>query len=249
MTDLRTEEEQLDALRRWWSRHGSSLLVSLVLVLALYWGYRFWQDGTETRGIQASELYQELLQAVAQDDLALSEEEIATARHLAGRLQEEHASSTYARLAALQTARLAVAEDDFRTAAIELRRAVQRDADDEIGSLARIRLARVFIMLDQVEEGLALLEGEFTYYPAQAAEARGDLLYAAGRPEEAHAAYLQAVEQRPENAENNWLRMKLAEVAPAQTSEGARSVTAALRPAAAEAKAAASEDAQADGDE
>ena len=232
LTQLRTEEEQLEALKRWWSAHGFSLLAVILVALALGWGYRLWQDHIEARGIAASTLFQDLLDLVeAEDGRQLNEEQRSTADYVTEQLKAEYASHAYSRMAALLAARLAVDQGDLSGAEMELRWITTREPEDEIGSLARIRLARVLLALERVDEGLPFLEGDFTYYSAQAAETRGDLLRAAGRRQEAYEAYLEARSNQPGGVGNPFLEMKVADLAPPQTSEGARPVVRELQDA------------------
>ena len=43
MEQYRTEDEQVEALRRWWNENGRSTLAAVVIVLAAGFGWRAWQ--------------------------------------------------------------------------------------------------------------------------------------------------------------------------------------------------------------
>ena len=43
MESYRTEEEQVEALRRWWNENGRSTLFVIVVVLAGTFGWQGWQ--------------------------------------------------------------------------------------------------------------------------------------------------------------------------------------------------------------
>ena len=45
--EYRTDDEQLDALRRWWSENGKSLAVAVVTAVALSFGWQTWQASEE----------------------------------------------------------------------------------------------------------------------------------------------------------------------------------------------------------
>lgn len=239
LVDLRTEEEQLEAVRQWWNRQGLSLVITVAVVAGSIWGYRLWQDRIETRSTEASALYQDLLKATEKDPgFPLSEEDKSTARYLVDQLKADYPSSAYARMAALAAARLAVEEEDIPLAETELRWVLAKSKTDAIGSLAQIRLARVLSELGQTDAGILLLQDEFRYYPALAAEVLGDLLHVAGRRQEALAAYEDAEAKLPEDARVPWLEMKKINLLPPQTSEGARSAARTIRPEAASDEAA-----------
>ena len=47
MVTDRTEEEQVEALKKWWDDNGTQLLVGIVVVLAGVFGYRTWESNTQ----------------------------------------------------------------------------------------------------------------------------------------------------------------------------------------------------------
>ena len=64
MVDDRTEEEQVEVLKKWFGENGVSLVVSIVLVLAVVFGYRTWETQTRESGETASVMYENLQMAV-----------------------------------------------------------------------------------------------------------------------------------------------------------------------------------------
>jgi predicted negative regulator of RcsB-dependent stress response len=64
----RTEEEQLEALKRWWQENGRGIVLGVVLALGLGFGWQAWQTNQQTAAENASILYQQLLQALASPD-------------------------------------------------------------------------------------------------------------------------------------------------------------------------------------
>jgi len=64
------EQEQLDALKHFWTRWGTLITGLLVVVLGAFtaWnGYQYWQ---RTQAVKASALYDEVERAVAAGDVA-----------------------------------------------------------------------------------------------------------------------------------------------------------------------------------
>jgi predicted negative regulator of RcsB-dependent stress response len=59
----RTEEEQVEALRRWWNENGKSTVAVIVIALAAGLGWQAWQRESGNQREQASDLYQALLRA------------------------------------------------------------------------------------------------------------------------------------------------------------------------------------------
>jgi predicted negative regulator of RcsB-dependent stress response len=185
----RSEEEQLEALKRWWEENGRTTVIAIVLALVGAFGWQGWQEHRQGQREEASSVYQALLQA------ADSAEQSATARaefqRLAARLKNDFGGTTYAQFAGLQAARLAVSEGDLAAAADELRWVLaEADSGSDLTHVARQRLARVVAASGDDEGALAMLEttGDEPYQ-ASYALARGDILLAAGRETEALTAY------------------------------------------------------------
>ena len=44
MAEMRTEEEQIEAIKQWWKKNGSSLLIGVGLALAIVFGWQAWQN-------------------------------------------------------------------------------------------------------------------------------------------------------------------------------------------------------------
>ena len=81
MESYRTEEEQVEALKRWWQENGRSMIVSVVVAVGLGLGWNYWQAGRQASLENASFTYQQMLQRLAQGTPG----DIATAQELLGR--------------------------------------------------------------------------------------------------------------------------------------------------------------------
>lgn len=192
MESYRTEEEQVEALRRWWDENGRSTLVGIVLVLAAVFGWQGWQRYEAQRSDSASDLYQQMLEAVSMAGQGVVND--GPAERLASQLREEYGGTAYARFAALHQARMAVAGDDLDAAESHLRWVLGKArSGSDIALVAQLRLARVVAARGETEQALELLAstGGGTFR-ATSALARGDVLAAAGRDAEALAAYRDA---------------------------------------------------------
>lgn len=185
MESYRTEEEQVEALKRWWQENGRSTLMGIALAVALVVGWQGWQRSQETAAAQASVSYQQMLQALASEDAATRDRGLTLAREL----KDQHPGSTYAQFAALYLARVAVQEGDSSDAETQLRWVLAK-ADGDMKDLAQLRLAQVLAEQGDSEQALELLApGQGGAMAAAYAMARGDVLLAAGRRDEARLAY------------------------------------------------------------
>lgn len=196
MAELRTEEEQIEAIKSWWKENGRSLLLAIAVAVAGVVGWQAWQKRVEVQSTNASVTYQELLQAVTAlrdtpDDGAQS----ATAEHLAGVLQDEYSSTGYASLGAMLMARVAVDAGDLDKALTQLDWARHNAEDEELKQLATLRSARIKLAQgDAAAASSILAEANADHFNAAYAELRGDVLVAQGQVAEARQAYEQALE-------------------------------------------------------
>ncbi len=70
MDTYRTEEEQVEAIGRWWNENGRSIIISIVLALSAGFGWQAWKDHDLQQSESASHEYQLLLQYLAVSDSA-----------------------------------------------------------------------------------------------------------------------------------------------------------------------------------
>jgi predicted negative regulator of RcsB-dependent stress response len=187
----RTEDEQVEALKRWWQENGRSTMTAIVLALGVGFGWQGWKNHQEDSAQAASSKYQELITMVSAVDGEPEEQDVV---NLAEEIKAEYTGSTYAQFASFQLAAIAVKNEDLVEAESQLRWVLsQADKGGDVSRVAQLRLARVVGSRGDTEQALAILaEGAGDSYQASYALARGDILLAAGRPEEARQAYATA---------------------------------------------------------
>ena len=97
-----TDEEQIEAIKTWWTENGKALLFSLVLVLGSVSFYRVWQGQVLEDAEKASALYESMTLVVVGEEIkTLSAETIESTRSIGNRLKIDHPDTTYAFLGAL----------------------------------------------------------------------------------------------------------------------------------------------------
>lgn len=202
MATYGSDEEQVEALKRWWNENGTSLLVGVAIVLAVFFGVRQWQGMQLNQSGIASDLYQQIADlAIANTQQPITEQGLLGAQAIYTTLKNEHAGSVYTRYAALAMAAFHVEHEQLDAAAAELQWVLDnpkigllKSVDDEMLMTARSRLARVRIAQGRPQEALDLLRAvtpgafESTY-----AEIEGDALLALGQADAARAAYERAL--------------------------------------------------------
>ena len=186
MADHMQDEADLEALKRWWDENGKGLVAAVVVAVLGTVGWQQYQGFTVSQAEAASDLYATMLA------IQLEDGDAAQFTALAEELKAEHSGSTYARFAAMLEARRAVDEGDLEGAEAALRWALTAgDTRSDIGQLIQLRLARVLADQGKETEALAILGQGSAAFPVAYAQAQGDIHLAAGRPEQALAAYRQ----------------------------------------------------------
>lgn len=207
-----SEDEQVEALKRWWSENGKSTVVSVVVAVAAVFGWQGYQKQQQAKLEAASAVYQNMVTAAFGTNGQPSEKQATTAVHLADRLKSDFPDLTYARFAALYKARFAAEAGDYEQAESELRWALEKSALPEVSTQIKVRLARVLYAQDRFDDALAVLQGDASGYSAGFEEIKGDIFQAQGNKEAALSAYQKALDLNRESkipVNNPLLQIKL----------------------------------------
>ncbi|CAA9890258.1 conserved hypothetical protein [Candidatus Methylobacter favarea] len=184
-----TEEERLEAFKRWWKESGKSIIMGLAVGFAVILGWNYWQDHRKDQAAQASVLYDQLLKAVEADQKD-------TAEKLAERLQKQFDGTEYALYGELFRAKLKVQQGDF-TAAKEILKKIAASSNPELKNVATLRLVRLMMANGEYEQGLQLIAGvdaaETSSFAGAYDELVGDLYVALDRLDEARTYYQKAL--------------------------------------------------------
>nr|WP_242521845.1 tetratricopeptide repeat protein [Motiliproteus sp. SC1-56] len=218
---MRTEEEQVEALKNWWRENGRSTLLGVGLAALAVFGWKAWQQH-EQQTMQAGAMaYQSLMTAAAtQPGAQLDGERRKTATHLAGQLKEEHQDSAYGLYAALWLAKSAAETGNLDQATAELEWVLAQEPESAIAEAARLRLARLKLAQGDPQGALARLEGAAEEgFQAAFYEIQGDAYQALGEEGKARAAYESALAASA-NGGHPLLSMKLDDVAAIGAQDG-----------------------------
>ena len=209
MDPYRTEEEQVEALKRWIKENGSSTLTAVAVALALSFGWKAWQQHQAAEAAGASALYQSLTEALTSEDKT----KVATAKHVADEIKKEFGGTTYAEFAALAKARLEVEAKNLDGAITELQWVLDRKPSKDIQATAQLRLARVLAAKGEFDKALAQLAAPAVEQMAGAfEEVKGDIYLQQGKESDARLAYQKSIDLNKIDAKgqpDNMLQMKL----------------------------------------
>ncbi len=206
-----TEEEQVERLKELWRRHGIPLLTGAALALAGVIGWNTWSNHQENQAVNASALYQAMLESVLEEDSA---EARTRGAELAEQLRSEYPRTRYAQFAGMLQARLAVEAEDYASAERLLREVLDNTNDQAQAEITRQRLARVLAQQERAEEALELFDEPVTgQLLSGREEVRGDLLQGLGRVNEARYAYRAAIRAIEDPRARPQLQLKLDDLA------------------------------------
>lgn len=214
-----TEDQQIEAVKKWFKENGTSILLSIIVAVAVVFGWQGWNQSQQDSHEAASELYQNMIEALALTNSDTdSSRHAKTVKHLGEQLIAEHANLHYAYFAGLALAKVAVQNNDFDEAEKQLRWVLEQNGDESITSIARIRLAHVLASQGNIDEGLSLLAGQANAaFKSLNDEARGDLYLQLGNEEQARMAYQSSIDFAKGNGarENALVQLKLNDLAKA----------------------------------
>ncbi|SFM24246.1 YfgM family protein [Marinobacter zhejiangensis] len=212
MAELRTEEEQIQAIKNWWKNNGSSLLIGIGAALAIVFGWQAWQKNQAEQQSAAAAEFANLLAAYSDQT---AEGRVDTIGYVADQLRGEYGDSAYAVYGTLMEAQVQLTEQEDAAAAIESLQWAHARADKQkaLELIIRSRLARAQLAGGELDSALATVRGavEPGSFKGLLAELEGDILLAKGDKDAAVAAYITAREESL-STRNGVLNLKLADL-------------------------------------
>ncbi|WP_028388781.1 YfgM family protein [Legionella fairfieldensis] len=208
MSVYMTEEEQLEAIKKWWNKYSNLITILLSLVLLTVAGIKYWNWHTAKIKTQASASYEHLM-------VAFSHQNNEAVQSYAHRLINNYDGTIYSDVARLILARLFITSDNYNKAIKELEHVANNSRALSLKQVARIRMARLFAAEKSYDKALAQLTtvDDKAYMPI-INELRGDIYTATGKYQQAVAAYKDAVAEVHTNGMVNlFLEMKSNELA------------------------------------
>lgn len=183
------EQEQLDAIKAWWSQYGRLIIVTAVAVVVGVLAFQGWQYYRQQQSLAAVTLYEQLAQAERSNDAK-------KVRDIAAELVGRYPRTAYAAIAALSAARVAFDAGDHAASRTHLQWIIDNAREEELRDIARLRLAGVLLDEKKYAEALALAEaGHVPSFAGLYADLKGDILLAQGKVTEARSAYQLALEK------------------------------------------------------
>lgn len=184
-----TDQEQVEALKRWFNQYGLPILAGIVVAGLIFGGFRFYSSSVEQKRQVASESYQNLVVALEED-----RQDAAALRRQIAELVAEHSGTAYAGLASMHLASLEVEQGDYRAALRALETASNSLKQDSMQDVIKLRQARLLYQLERDADALALLaSASASTQSALKFELKGDIYAEQNQFGQAREAYEQAL--------------------------------------------------------
>jgi len=177
-----TEEQQAEAIKRFFRENGLSLALGVIVGLGGLYGWKAYNQNQITTAEQASDAYTKLVES---DDVSASADAFIS----------ENKDTQYATLAAFIAAKEAVDAQKLDVANEKLSWIVSNVDNAQLKAIATTRLARVQIAQQQYDDALTTLNSPLPEaFNANVAELKGDIYTQQGNKEQARVAYQAAVD-------------------------------------------------------
>lgn len=180
-----TEQDQLEAIKKWWKENWKAIGFGLVIGVGGLAVWRAWDRQVTSRAENASSRFERLMSEIEAKKTSEAE---ATGKELV----RVFAQSPYASFAALTLAKLAVEANDLPKAKEHLLWVLGHSA--ELQRVAGMRLARVYLAEGTAEKAWLLVDRmPGTEKSPSYHELKGDVLAWQGKVDEARTAYREAL--------------------------------------------------------
>lgn len=195
--DYVTDDERVEQLKKWWKDNGTSLILGVVLGLAILFGWRWWGNYVQTRAMNASATYSQLVSALKSNQEKQAQTQM-------DELIQQYSKTPYAVAASLEMARHKVDRKNLAGAKANLQWALEHNKDEQLQPLIQVRLAKVLLALGEADAAMTQAgQVKAEAFIAAAEEIKGDVYLKQGKRAEAYVAYQKALNAAVANGQNN----------------------------------------------
>lgn len=195
------ENDQVDAIKRFFANNGVALVVGLVLGVGAVFGWNYWQSH-KTNVLQESA---QKFESVSTQLHSGSAQGIEAAQKFAAETND-----VYSAMIGLELAQVAVDKGDLAMAEKSLAGALDKAKTEDMADLINLRLARVQLALGNADAALASIGNiKAKSWQAAAQDVRGDALLQKGDIAGAKAAYTQGLDSEGSQTLKGLLTLKL----------------------------------------
>ena len=187
MDNYETEEQQVEAIKKWWSENYIMVIVLAVIGIGSIIGVQQWKHHKIVEAQTASVEYDHILEVVSDNQGGAISQQVNT-------MQADFSKYPYAALSTLLEAKTMVDAGKLADAEKKYQWVIDNGQSQSLQHVARINLATVMSAQGKNEEALSVLDVEQGNFKASYLETKGDILVALNRINEAKSAYDQALQ-------------------------------------------------------
>lgn len=186
--EFETEEQQVEALKKWWKENGKQVIFGAIIGFSLIGGWRYYLDYSVKQTSEASALFEQM---VAHNTASGNTTDKAA---VFDKIKNNYAGTPYLSTSALLLAKTHY-ESGNKEKALEVLDTVIADNKQSVLALvAKERKARILIDMDKADEALVLLTANVEEsFRAVFEELKGDAYLLKGDIAKARAAYDKAL--------------------------------------------------------
>lgn len=206
-----SEEEQVEALKKWWSENGKSIIGGIVLGLGAVFGWQAWVQHQDQTAAQASLRYENMAQAIQAGS-------VESAIKQGEKIITEWPDSSYAVFAAQDMAKIKLEQGDTDAAKTQYKWVVENAKDVSLKQLARLRMARMLLSKNDIGGAEVIVAtADKDNFVGEFAALRGDIARANKDYAAARTAYQDALNNEVGNP--RLVQMKLDDLATAKAEQ------------------------------
>lgn len=195
------ENDQVDAVKRFFAENGKALAIGVVLGIGALVGWRYWTSHQAESAREASLAYQTAVTAISAD----KPQTLTAVEKFAAENQ-----NTYGALASLEAAQQYVDKNDLAKAEANLQQGLKNTSDENLQALLNLRLARIQVQQKQTDAALKTLDAiKGEGWVAIVADLRGEALLSKGDKQGARDAWSKGVESNSSPALREMMQMKI----------------------------------------
>lgn len=177
------EQEQLDQIKHFWAQYGNVITWALIAVLGSFAAWNGWNYWQNRQAIQAAALFDEVQGSAQAADAERLKRALAD-------MQSSYGKTSFAGQSALLAARSFQEAGDSAGSRAALQWAAENGTEPAYEAVARMRLAALDLAEGEFDKALSWLQGPMpAAFEPLAADRRGDVLMAQGKPAEALNQY------------------------------------------------------------
>jgi predicted negative regulator of RcsB-dependent stress response len=189
------EQEQLDAVKAFWKQYGNLVTWALILALGAFAAWNGWNWYQRDQATKAAAMFDELERAAQANDAD-------KAGHVFADLRERYPRTAFAQQGGMLAAKVQADANKQDDARASLSWVAENASEDELKTIARLRLAGLLLDAKKFDEALRELDAaKAPGFESLVADRRGDVLLSQGKRDEAAVAYKAAWAAMPETVE------------------------------------------------